>query len=134
MIVVDTNIMAYLWIPGVHTAQVEQVLNKDPDWVAPLLWRSEFRNVLAGYIRHNLLTFEVALQIANEAEAQMNEKEYAVSSTQVLKLTKKSACSAYDCEFVAVAQELDIPLITTDKKVLAEFPTIAIDIVQFLNR
>lgn len=134
MIVVDTNIIAYLWIPGVYTIQVEQVLDKDADWVALLLWRSEFRNVLAGYIRHYLLTFEVAIQIANEVEAQMQDKEYPVSSTQVLKLVEKSACSAYDCEFVTVAQELDIPLVTTDKKILAEFPTIAIDIAQFLDR
>jgi predicted nucleic acid-binding protein len=134
MIVVDTNIIAYLWIPGVHTAQVEQVLNKDSDWAAPLLWRSEFRNVLTGYIRHNLLTLEVALQIASEAEAQMQNKEYEVSSTRVLKLVEKSACSVYDCEFIAVAQDLDIPLVTTDKKLLAEFPTIAVDIAQFLDR
>jgi predicted nucleic acid-binding protein len=31
----------------------------------------------------------------------------------------------YDCEFVALAQHLDVPLVTADKKILREFPVIA---------
>jgi len=133
MIVVDTNVVAYLWIPGIHTAQAEQVLSKDSDWVAPFLWRSEFRNVLAGYIRHNLLTVEVAIQIMEEAETQMQDQEYFVSSVEVLRLVEKSECSAYDCEFVALAQELGVPLVTTDKKVLSEFPSLTVPIDEFIT-
>ena len=51
MIVTDTNVIAYLYLEGERSVQVEKVLEKDPHWVAPLLWRSEFRNVLALYMR-----------------------------------------------------------------------------------
>lgn len=132
MIVVDTNIIAYLWIPGSHTNQVESVLQKDSAWAAPLLWRSEFRNVLAGYIRRNQIELGTALQIIEEAESQMSGNEYSISSVHVLTLVNKSGCSAYDCEFVALAEDLNVPLVTTDKKILAEFPTTAIAADQFV--
>ncbi len=112
---------------------MEQVLSKDADWIAPFLWRSEFRNVLAGYIRHQLLTKDVAIQTMAEAEAHMRDKEHPVSSEQVLKLVAQSEWSAYDCEFVALAEAFEVPLVTTDKKILAAFPTLATDIEQFLK-
>ena len=42
-------------IPGKYTISAEQVLGADLHWVAPRLWRSEFRNVLSTYVRSNLL-------------------------------------------------------------------------------
>ena len=45
MIVVDSNVLAYLYLPGEHTAEAEALLVREPDWAAPVLWRSEFRNI-----------------------------------------------------------------------------------------
>jgi predicted nucleic acid-binding protein len=133
MIVVDTNVIAYLWIPGLNTTYAEHLLQKDSEWIAPLLWRSEFRNVIAGYVRRNLMTLETAVQLMGEAESQMRGKEYSVSSTQVLNLVEKSQCSAYDCEFVALAEDLGSPLITTDRKILTAFPSTAVALKQFIT-
>ena len=132
MIVVDTNIIAYLYLPNEHTSAVEQLLLQDPDWVAPLLWRSELRNVLALYLRKQLLTFEQAFAIQAEAEALLAEREYEVNSHDVLSLANTSQCSAYDCEFISLATRLNTPLVTSDKKVLSSFPTIAISLHQAL--
>lgn len=131
MIVVDTNVIAYLWIPGVHTSLAERALQKDAAWCAPLLWRSEFRSVLAGYLRRGFLGLPVALQIAAEAESQMGAHEYSVPSTEVLRRAAGSACSAYDCEFVALAEELAVPLVTTDRQVLSAFPRTALALAKF---
>lgn len=60
MIVVDTNIITYLYLPTEYTALAERLLEQDPDWIAPSLWRSELRNVLAHYLRKRLLTFDKA--------------------------------------------------------------------------
>jgi len=125
MIVVDTNILAYLYLPGEFTEAAEALLESDPDWVAPILWRSEFRNILAGYVRRGSLSFDQALAIQDEAESLLAGAEYEVDSRSVMMLVKDSDCSAYDCEFVALARQLGTSLVTMDSKLLRAFPQIA---------
>ena len=126
MIVVDTNVIAYLYLNSERSAQSEALLLKDADWAAPLLWRSEFQNVLALYLHKNLLALEDAVQIMDEAIRLMRSGEYTVAPSQVLRLAAQSACSAYDCEFVALARDLRVPLVTVDRQILAQFPDVAV--------
>ncbi|MGY0197073.1 type II toxin-antitoxin system VapC family toxin [Leptothrix sp. BB-4] len=126
MIVVDTNVLAYLYLPGEHTAAAESLLQRDPDWCAPVLWRSEFRNILAGYVRRATLSFGQALSLQAEAESLMAGCEHEVGSRAVLELVRDSDCSAYDCEFIALAKSLDTRLFTLDKKLLRAFPDRAV--------
>ena len=123
MIVVDSNVLAYLYLPGDHTARAEALLEQAPDWAAPVLWRSEFRNILAGYMRRKTLTFDQACNLQTEAESLLAGSEFEVDSWTVLELVRDSDCSAYDCEFVALAIKLDTKLVTVDKKLLRAFPT-----------
>lgn len=122
MIVVDSNVLAYLYLPGEYTAAAEALLEQDPDWAAPLLWRSEFRNILAGYLRQKAISFEQASSLQREAESLLEGSEFEVDSFSVLELVRDSGCSAYDCEFIALAMKLDTWLVTMDKKLLREFP------------
>lgn len=132
MIVVDTNVIASLWVPNDMEEMAYEILEKDADWIAPLLWRSEFRNVLAKYLRADILEFSIALQAIEEAEQLMGSKEFEVNSTQVLSLVPDSSCSSYDCEFVALADDLDVNLVTFDKKILKEFPEIGVSPEDFI--
>jgi predicted nucleic acid-binding protein len=134
MIVVDTNIIAYLYLESSRSAQVERLLEKDTQWSAPLLWRSEFRNVLALYIRKNYLSLEEAQEIIREALRLMKGREYEIASFQVMELVASSECSAYDCEFVALAEDLGIPLVTVDKKLLKKFPQIAVSLDEYIEK
>lgn len=122
MIVVDTNVIAYLLISGENTQDAETLFEQDSTWLAPILWRSEFRNILILYSRHSYIDFQKALQIMAKAEQLMKGCEFEINSTQVLETSFKSTCSAYDSEFVALAKELGIKLITTDQKILKQFP------------
>ena len=126
LIVADTNLIAYFLIDGEFTSQAEEVYHADSDWVAPYLWRSEFRNILALYLRQNLISLEEAEEIMNQAELLLSEKECEVNSNQVLKLVQVSSLSAYDCEYVALAQDLNILLVTSDRKIIKAFPEIAV--------
>lgn len=126
MIVVDSNVLAYLYLPCEHTAAAEALLAKDGDWAAPILWRSEFRNILAGQLRRGLLSFEQACGVQAEAESLVEGMEHEVGSRAVLELVRDSDCSAYDCEFVALAIGLGTRLVTMDKKLLRAFPSRAV--------
>jgi predicted nucleic acid-binding protein len=133
VIVIDTNIIGYLFLTSKRTAQAEQALLKDSDWVAPPLWRSELCNVLATCTNRSLVKLEDALLIISEAEQLMKDSEYEVTSEQVLRLATQSGCSAYDCEFIALARDLNAPLVTVDKKILARFPDVAISLDEFIS-
>lgn len=133
MIVVDTNIISYLFISGERSQQAEQLLSLDPSWASPILWRSEFRSVLSQYLRKNILNLNEIILIIQQAEALLAGREYQVSSSHVMKLLSKSNCSAYDLEFIALAQYLNTPLITADKKILKEYPHIAKSVNSYLT-
>ncbi len=133
MIVVDTNIIGYLFLNSPHSAHAEEALKKDSAWAAPLLWRSELRNVLTLYLRKGLLTLEDALQIMEEASRLLAGREFAVPSPTVLTLASQSALSAYDCEFVALARDLGVPLVTVDRQILREFPRVAVGLAEFVK-
>ena len=122
MIVVDSNVLAYLYLPGELTAEAEALLERDPDWAVPVLWRSEFRNILAGYLRRKAITFDQACSLQDEAERLLVGSEFEVDSQAVLELVRDSNCSAYDCEFIALAIKLNTKMVTEDKKLLRAFP------------
>lgn len=122
MIVIDTNLVAYLLLPGERTAEAEAVFERDPEWAAPLLWRSELRNVLATYERKGALELDPALEVMTDAERLFSGNEYAVPSEPVLRAAADSGCSACDCEFVVLARDLDAPLVTADERVRTAFP------------
>ena len=126
MIVVDSNVLAYLYLPGEYTAAAEALLEHDPEWAAPILWRSEFRNILVGYMRRKAISFEQAISLQREAESLLEGSEFELDSLTVFELARDSDCSAYDCEFVALAMKLDTKLVTMDKKLLRAFPKRAI--------
>jgi len=94
----------------------------DPEWAAPLLWRSEFRNVLFGYVRSGRLSTaeaEAALRLARQS---LRACEHLVEDEAVLALATASRCSAYDCEYAALASALGTLLVTADKALRSAFP------------
>ena len=126
MIVADTNLIAYLLILGQYTNEAESVYIKDPQWVAPLLWRSEFRNILALYVRRGLMDLNDAYGTMEQAERLMRGQEFEIVSARVLRLAATSGCSAYDCEFVALAQDLGVTMVTSDRILVTRFkPTVS---------
>ncbi len=125
MIVVDTNIIAGLYFPSPNNQLIENLRRTDDFWIAPYLWKSEFRNVACQYYRKGLISFEEALEAVQIAEEDMEGYSQPVNSIEVLTTIKESSCSSYDCEFIVLAKTMFTLLITLDKKILREFPGIA---------
>ncbi len=84
-------------------------------------------------MRKKIVTLPEAIEIFECAEELLKENEYEINSMQVLRLADSSNCSAYDCEFVNLAKDLGVILVTQDKKVLNSFPETAMSMSQFLE-
>ena len=133
-VVVDTNVIAYYWLPGVHTENAVALRRRTDDWFVPRLWRSEFRNVLARYLRARIIGLDQARALVRSAEAELVDCERDVDSAAVMDLVATSSCSAYDCEFVALARQMGIPLVTEDTGLLRAFPDVATGMTVTLER
>ena len=124
MIVVDANVLVYLLIPGAKSAPAQELLRRDSEWAAPILWRSEVRQALTTYVRRGDLRVEAANLLWTKADAVLALRQHLVSTRSVLELAQASGCSAYDCEYVSLAMQLDVPLVTEDMQLRAAFPGI----------
>jgi predicted nucleic acid-binding protein len=98
-----------------------------------LLWRSEFRSVLAAFMRQRHLSLTDAWRAHGLADQLLAGQEFAVPGERVLRLVASSSCSAYDCEYVALAEELDVWLVTADRKLLRAFPDSAVSPKDFIH-
>ena len=126
MIVVDASVIAHLVFSGSHTEVVERLHAWDPEWAAPLLCRSELRSVALKHVRAGNVTLESAVASVRATEWVLARREFMVPTDRVLALAERTGCSSYDCEYVALAMELAVPLFTLDRQLLEAFPEIAI--------
>ena len=131
MIVADSNLIAYLLIPGDNSALADAIFLKDPEWAVPMICRSEFRNILTLYMRRQAMSLLQAKATMERAERLWRNREYAVPSDDVLELTAGHSVTAYDGEFIVLANHLNVPLITFDGPVRRAFPKVAIDPEEF---
>ncbi len=131
MIVADTNLVAYLSIEGDVTANAREVWKRDAEWRMPPLWRSEFLNVLTVSVKASVLTREQATATWDVASLLFGQCELEPEGVQVLWTAMRYGVSAYDAHFVAVAEELGVPLVTGDRRVLEACSQLAISIQDF---
>ena len=133
MIVVDTDVVAAFWIRGPRTAAALRARRRDADWAAPPLWRSEFRSVLRQYLARDLIGYAEAIWLADKAERSMRGREGDVETAAVLKLVDRTGHSAYDCEYVALAEAEGARLVTGDRAVARLFPDVAVYLEDFAD-
>lgn len=134
MIVADASLIACFAVRDERSELADAVCRTDAVWVAPLLWRSEVRSALVKYFHHGLMGFESIMISWHLAEEAVGAREYSVNARKVLELAVRSKCSTYDCEYVALAQELGVPLVTADKQLLKMFPKIAVPLKKFAKK
>jgi predicted nucleic acid-binding protein len=125
MIVVDTNILVYLHMDGDKTSEVEDLYLSRPDWAAASVWQHEFLNVLCTCQRLGQMGLADCIQLFEHAATVIGDNTFEVSPLRILETAQKTGCSGYDSQFVALAEDLGVPLYTYDKKILKLCPGIA---------
>jgi len=131
MIVVDTNVIAYLMMEGKKTGLAQQTLNRDSSWALPSLWRHEFLNVLATYVRHGGTGIEEAVEIWQKTTLIFSTGEREVDMPQALRLAGQYNISAYDAQYVALAVDLGTLYVTEDQQILKSFSGLALSLQEF---
>jgi predicted nucleic acid-binding protein len=122
VIVVDTNVIAYAVLPGERTRAALALAEREPEWVAPALWRRELRNVLATLMRVRQLPLRRALDAFSAAEGLVTDSAVEPSTEECLRLAARGRVSAWDAEFVFVAEAAGLPLVSADRKLARAFP------------
>lgn len=132
MIVIDANILVYSLIEGDYTPQVQQLREKDTDWRTTALCLHEILNVLATYQRRGVLTLLQCKKLLEHAERFIEIAQGEVEMDKALAVAAKYAITGYDAQYVALAQSLNAPLITEDRKLREAVPGIAFSMKEFL--
>jgi predicted nucleic acid-binding protein len=133
MIVADSNLIAYLHLPGPKESVADAVLVKDSEWWVPPLWKSEFRSILFAFMRTRGMDLTTAEAHWAEAMDHLGPNQMEPNPAGVLAKASKSKLSAYDAEFVVLAEELGVRLVTSDQRVIEAFPETAISPEDFVN-
>ena len=133
MIAVDTNVVAYFFIRGEWTDAARRLWSRDSRWCLPELWRHEFLNVLATYVRHGGTDISTAHRIWLEAVDLLGSGEHAVDMTAALDLSVEWEISTYDAQFVTLAKSLVVPLVTEDRRLARAFPDTVTRLSGFRN-
>lgn len=125
MIVVDANILVYSLIEGDYTPLVHKLRERDGDWRTTGLCLHETLNVLATYQRRDVLTLAQCKKLLDHAERFVKVAQCEVKMDAALAMAAKYAITGYDAQYVVLAQSLNVPLITEDRKLREAVPGIA---------
>jgi predicted nucleic acid-binding protein len=132
MIVVDTNMIAYLLIEGRRSEQAREVHRRDRDWMSPPLWRDEFLNVLCTHHRAGNLSQSAVSETWLAALDLMEGFEVPTDDLQTLLTALDHGLTSYDARFVVAARTLGTQLVTGDRRVAKACPDLAVHLDDFL--
>lgn len=123
MIVADVNLIVYLLTDTPQHRQAIARYTEDPDWRVPPLWRHEFLNVLATLARHTVISEEDAVTLWHNALMIFGGQEGEANWVRSLSIAIAHGVSAYDAQYIALAEELDCAVITNDNGLQRTFPS-----------
>jgi predicted nucleic acid-binding protein len=133
MVVVDTNILAYLLIDGDRTPDAQALLARDAEWKSEAFLLIEFSNILATYVRAGSLRRGDAYALLDEAEKRVRGL-VNLPHSRALRLAEQFAVSAYDARFLGAAQTLGARLVTEDTRLRAAAPALTLSLADALGR
>ena len=132
MIVIDANILIYSLIDCDYSPLVYKLREKDSDWRTTALCLHETLNVLVTYQRREVLTLTQCRKLLDHAGRFVKVAQCEVVMDAALAVAAKYAITGYDAQYVALAQNLDAPLITENRKLRNAVPGVAFSMQEFL--
>jgi predicted nucleic acid-binding protein len=124
MLLVDTNIIAPLYVRSARTPAVAELFAHDPVWRTEPLALIELSNVLITYERARYITAARARDCLNRAATFLQPQLFRVSHQAALDAALRYGTTAYDARFLALAEQLRMRLVTEDAKLRAAAPAL----------
>lgn len=120
MIVVDAGVIVALVCDHPLHHQAMALLEEDPEWIAPLLWQSEVRNVIGQKLHTiaKIISEDEAIEAYQDAVDLLKKGTRSVDPISCMKISLNYGISGYDAEYVALSQEAGVDLMTTDQRLL----------------
>lgn len=120
MIAVDAGVIVARVTRHAFTEAALALEHEDDEWIAPLLWQAEVRNILAVKL-HRIageLTRDEAVEAYADALALLAGRTKAVDPVKALAVTLQWQISGYDAEYLTLAEVFGVELVTTDKRLV----------------
>ena len=124
MFVVDTNIIAALYVRGSYSEAVKQLHGRDQVWRTDPFALIEFSNILATYERARYLTKALAKARLADAQGFLRPHYFAVTHDAALRMAIRYRITAYDGRFLALADQLGSRLVTENARLRAAAPAL----------
>lgn len=118
----DVNIVVYLLTDCPQRSLAVKLREIDPNWWLPTLWQHEFLNVLATLARQDYITQSDAHQLWENGLKLFGHREQAPDVRRALDLALRHGISAYDAQYLTLAESLRVRLVTEDRKLQRLFP------------
>lgn len=129
MLIVDTNVVAYLLIEGHYTAAARSLHRRDDDGRSEAFIMVEFTNVLTASIAARRMNLVLAHQFLADATSILHGKLTSLPHDSVLSLAVQYRVTAYDARFLSLTNQLGRRLVTEHVKLRAAAP----ELTQSLN-
>lgn len=124
MIVVDTNIIAALYINGAYSGDALALRKQDEFWRTEPFALIELSNILATFERARYISKTSAEDCLFQAEAFLGPRFQAIPHHKALDFAFQYRVTAYDARFLAIAAELGTKLTTQDAKLRSAAPAL----------
>ena len=132
MLLVDTNVVAYLLIEGDYTEAAQELRARDSDWRSEAFLLVEFTNVLVSSIARKRMTLSMAEDFLAKVSSLFDGKLGRIPHASVLAIATRHRVSAYDARFLSLADQLGSRLITEDARLRAAAPALTQSLAEAL--
>ncbi len=118
-VVVDASVAAKWYFPEVHADAARTLLASDAELHAPDFLFIEIANILWKRVRRAEIEADEAEHVLHHLHAVPFYLHTASDRTaRAFRLALECGRTAYDCLYLALAEELGCPLVTADRKFL----------------
>jgi predicted nucleic acid-binding protein len=132
MIVVDASIVSFLLIEGELTEEARALYRIDSEWITPPILNHEMLAILTevGSLEGDAAAM---IELWRQVRLLVGSRQQIPDPVRSLRRGVESGISGYDAQYLALAEQLSLPLITEEEALLQAAPSRAVSLRSYLE-